>query len=86
MNINTDLNDNEVLVLRALVNQMLKCTGGEFGYMGHVDKGDFTKHQFAGYISSLKEKGAFEYLDNLSSEEYEGQYAIKEYIMNQFVK
>lgn len=86
MNINTDLNENEVKVLRALTNQTLECTAGEFGYMGDVNRGEFSKHQFAGYISSLKEKGIFEYLDNMSGEEYEGQYAIKEYIMNQFVK
>lgn len=60
---NADFNNNEQKVLKALYNNMLDCTGGDFGYMDEVDRTGFTKHQFAGYISALKEKKVFDFLD-----------------------
>ena len=85
MDINKDLNENEVTILRSLVDQMFAGTGGEFGFLEEVDRGKFSKHEFAGYISALQKKGAFDYLDKTTGD-YKGQYAIHEYVINQFVR
>jgi len=73
-----NLNENESKVLQSLINQVKECTGDEFGYIEDANRCGLTKHQFAGYISSLSQKGIFEYL----TDEFGGQYAIKEEFFN----
>lgn len=58
------LNANEQLVLQSLINAVKDATGNEFGFLDEAKRGKFSKHEFAGYISALKEKGVFEYLDS----------------------
>ena len=77
---NSNFNENETKVLKALAEEMKNYTNGEFGYMGDAKRGEFSKHEFAGYVGSIFKKGAFEYLDNTSGEDYEGQFALKEEI------
>jgi hypothetical protein len=81
-----ELNENETTVLKSLIKEMDDCTGGEFGYLPDADRCEFNKHQFAGYISILKQKDCFEYLDTDSGENYEGQFAIKQQIYNEYKK
>jgi hypothetical protein len=73
------MNNNETKVLQALINEVMYCTNGDFGYMEDVERGDFSKHEFAGYISALKAKGIFEYIDS----SFNGQFAIKEEYLKQ---
>jgi hypothetical protein len=75
---NLILNENELSVLKSLIRQEQDCTGGEFGYLGDADNCGFSKHEFAGYISSLQKKGIFEYLDTDYSTDYGGKYYIKQ--------
>lgn len=75
---NTQFNQDELNVLEALRQQVIECTGNEFGYMADVDRGQYSKHEFAGYISALKKKEVFEYL----SEDFGGQYALKQEYFN----
>lgn len=75
-----NLNENEMEVLNSLIGEAMLCTSGEFGYMEDVERGKFTKHSFAGYVSQLKQKGCFEYIDS----EFNGQYALKEEIISDF--
>jgi len=77
-------NENEVKVLKSLANEMNDCTGGEFGYIQDADRGDFTKHEFAGYIGCLQQKGCFDYIDTMSKEVYKGQFSLKEDMYNQY--
>ena len=65
-------NENEIKVIELLREEVKNCTGDEFGYMSDCSRGEFTKHQFAGYISSLKSKNVFEYLSN----DFDGQFAL----------
>lgn len=71
------LNEKEALVLFSLNEQAKGYTGGQFGFMPQVKKCGLSDREFAGYISSLKAKGAFEYLDN-NGGIYNGQFAINE--------
>jgi len=71
------LNENELAVLQSLVNQVVECTGNEFGYMEDVSRIGMSKHTFAGYVSQLVQKGCFDYL----ASEFGGQYALKEEII-----
>lgn len=71
-------NKTEQRVFDALVKQANECTGGEFGYLPDTDKCGLTDNQFAGYISALKAKGVFEYIDTDYGNTYGGQYAINE--------
>ena len=70
----TTLNENETKVLNLLIAETMDCTQGEFGYMEDVNRGGFSKHEFAGYISQLRQKGYFDYL----SDEFGGQFALRE--------
>lgn len=76
----TQLNEIELKVLAALNKQAQDCAGGDFGYMPNVDRCGLTKHQFAGYISQLEQKGVFEYVGwGVNGETNEGgNYSIKE--------
>jgi hypothetical protein len=67
-----NLNQTEKQVLKALYQETLGCTGGEFGYIEDTDRCGLTKHQFAGYIGQLVKKGCFEYLDD----EFHGQFTL----------
>ena len=77
-------NSNEVKVLKSLANEMTDCTSGEFGYIQDAYRGEFTKHEFAGYIGILSQKNCFDYIDTISKEVYRGQFALKEDIYKQF--
>jgi len=72
----TTLNENETKVLISLNNEANECTGGEFGYISDAKKCGFNRNEFAGYVSALKAKGVFEYLDTDSGQDYQGQFAI----------
>lgn len=78
----TQFNENEVNVLNALANEMTYLTGGQFGNMNNVNRGNLTTHQFAGYISDLNKKGTFKYISTTT--DYRGQFALTEDIYNQF--
>lgn len=73
------LNDNEKKVLQLCINEVVECTGNEFGYMEDVKRGEFTKAQFAGYVSQLSQKNIFGYINNT----YNGQFAIRKEFFNQ---
>jgi len=73
---NTTLNENETKVLISLNNETNECTSGEFGFISDANKCGFNRNEFAGYVSALKAKGVFEYLDTNSRETYQGQFAI----------
>jgi hypothetical protein len=75
-----NLNENEKTVLTSLYNEVMSCTSGEFGYMEDASRCSFSKHEFAGYISSLKSKKVFEYLDGT----FNGQFALTESVMESF--
>jgi len=79
-----NFNENEIKVIKSLVNEMKICTGGEFGYLPDADRCGMSKHQFSGYISDLVKKDVFEFLDTDSTEDYKGQFALTEEIYNQF--
>jgi len=69
----TDLNANEILVLKA-ISKSSNGNGGDFTYFDDTMKKitEFTKQQVKGYISQLCQKG---YID---VDEYQMIYAIKE--------
>ena len=67
------MNTNESKVLQSLRNEVISCTRNEFGYIEDASRAGFSKHEFAGYISALKKKGVFEYIDG----EFNGQFALK---------
>ena len=71
-----NLNLTEQKVFNSLIKETQDCTGGEFGYIGDVDKCGLNKNEFAGYVSALKAKGIFDYLDTANGD-YNGQFAIK---------
>lgn len=48
--------------------------------MEDVKRGEFSKHEFAGYVGSLEKKEVFEYVGG----EIAGQYALKEEFFNYF--
>lgn len=75
------LNPTEEAVLKSLFNQMMDCTGGEFGYTSDADKCGLSKHEFAGYVSALQAKGVFEYLQPLEHMKNVAQYALTEEVM-----
>lgn len=77
-----NLNKNELTVLKALINEVKGCTGNEFGYMEDVNRGKFSNHEFAGYISALSNKKVFDYLGG----EIAGQFAIVDEIFNEYDK
>lgn len=66
------LNATEKEILQAMYNEVVACTGDEFGYMEDVSRCGLSKHQFAGYVGSLMKKGAIDYI----SEELSGQFAL----------
>lgn len=81
-----NLNEKERMVLLELIQQTFDSTGGEFGHIAFCHKCALTDNEFAGYISSLKKKGVFKYL-NTEKGTYEGQYAIKEeYVKELYTK
>ena len=69
------LNDIESKVFFSLNQQAKEYTGGQFGFMPAVKKCGLSDKEFAGYISALKAKGVFEYLDT-DGGVYRGQFAI----------
>lgn len=78
-NIEVLLNKTELEVLISLYNETLECTGGEFGFASDARKSTkLNKNEFAGYISALKSKGVFEYLDTDYSTTYGGQFEFVE--------
>lgn len=54
----TNLNTNEIAVLKAIVDASIKYTGGEFTYFNEVMEqiNDLTDKQVKGYISQLAQK------------------------------
>jgi hypothetical protein len=58
MNTYSNLNQNEILVLKAIVIASDKSTGGEFTYFDEVmfEITEFTEQQVKGYISQLCQK------------------------------
>jgi hypothetical protein len=58
MNAYSDLNQNEILVLKAIVIASDKSTGGEFTYFDEVmcEITELTQQQVKGYISQLCQK------------------------------
>lgn len=68
------LNANELKVLTACKQQIIECTGNEFGYMEDVDRGEFTKPQFAGYVGQLVQKGMITPPD---TDGFNGQFKLK---------
>lgn len=76
----TNLNEAEKKVLDALYSDTMNA-GGDFGFLDEVDRCGLTKHQFAGYIGSLRKKGAFEYIDNdqvVNGKKLEGQFGLNQ--------
>jgi hypothetical protein len=55
MKIMPDLNENELKVLKSLVNSSA-CNGHDFGWTDEYQDCGFTKHQMAGYIGQLVQK------------------------------
>jgi hypothetical protein len=53
----TDLNKNEQEVLRAVIWNVKDCTHWEFGFGDEIEVDGLSKHQVAGYLSSLQSKG-----------------------------
>ena len=51
----TDLNENELKVLKSLVNSSAG-NGHDFGWTDEYEDCGFTKHQMAGYIGQLTQK------------------------------
>lgn len=51
-----ELNINEKKVLKAMIEQALDETGGDFGFTTHIKVRGLTKHQVAGYIGDLEKK------------------------------
>jgi hypothetical protein len=54
----TNLNTNEIAVLKAIVDASIKYTGGDFTYFNEVMEQitDLTDKQVKGYISQLTQK------------------------------
>lgn len=50
------LNKIEIAVLNACVDEIMSCTGGEFGYTDDLAIDGLTKNQLAGYLSQLIQK------------------------------
>ena len=53
---NVTLNENEKQVLMACMNEIVHCTGCEFGCSTDVIVDDMTKNQIKGYLSVLQTK------------------------------
>jgi len=70
------LNENEKLVLVALYQETLGCTGGDFGYTTDAWYPELgvTKQQYAGYVGQLVTKGMITQPDT----EYSGQFCLQE--------
>jgi len=64
-----NLNAKELDVLKAM-EPSSDGNGHDFGFTDEVDfeSVGFTKAQYAGYVSSLKAKGAFRYFEDLSKD------------------
>jgi hypothetical protein len=71
----------ELTVLKALWQEELDCTGGDFGYLLDA-KTDFSKYEFAGLVGSLTVKGVFDYLDTDYSNTYGGQFHLTDDTVN----
>jgi hypothetical protein len=52
----SDLNENELKVLKSLVNSSA-CNGHDFGWTDEYEDCGLTAHQMAGYIGQLSTKG-----------------------------
>jgi len=50
------LNEKEVIVLNACVEEVKGCTGTEFGYSDEVSVSGMNKKEVAGYLSQLSQK------------------------------
>ncbi len=50
------LNPKEIEVLKACVNEVISCTGSEFGYTSDIKLEGFSKNQLKGYFSQLVQK------------------------------
>ena len=63
------LNTNEMNVLKALSDSSAG-QGHDFGFTDEVDFAaiGLNKNQYAGYVSSLKAKGAFEFFEDLGQD------------------
>jgi len=67
------LNLNEQAVLRATIEEVRKCTGGEFGYTEDIKVEGISKNSLKGYLSQLVQKG----LITSPDEVYHGQFQIR---------
>ncbi len=59
----TNLNENEMKVLKSLVNSS-SGNGHDFGWTDEYEDCGLTKHQMAGYIGSLSTKGYIDLYDH----------------------
>ena len=59
----TNLNENEIKVLKSLVASS-SGNGHDFGWTDEYEECGFTKHQMAGYIGQLSQKGFIELTDH----------------------
>lgn len=50
------LNETELKVFKAMADEVLTVSGGDFGFMESVDRCGLSKHQFAGFVGSLVKK------------------------------
>lgn len=58
------LNDNETTVLKAVADQIMECTSGQFGFLSDCQiVGGLSRNQMKGYFSQLVQKG-FIYVDD----------------------
>jgi hypothetical protein len=55
------LNEMQTKVFIAIADDILSCTGGEFGFIDEVDIDaiGITRRQFSGYCGSIAKKGDF---------------------------
>lgn len=68
------LNANEVLILKACMDNAQDAAGGDFGFSDEIHgyvSDDFSQNQVAGYLSQLQEKGLI-YLDHCKTDTFDG--------------
>lgn len=70
----TKLNTVELEVLKACENEVISCTGSEFGYTEDVKVSGMRTQQLKGYLSQLVQKGCITSPDR----EYSGQFKMKQ--------
>lgn len=70
----TNLNGNELTILKAALDNAIDAAGGDFGFSDEIHgyvKDEFSKEQVAGYISKLNEKGLM-WLDHCKTDTFDG--------------